>query len=69
VAAEIVSNHDVAGPDGGQQDLGDVSLDVLSVDPPVDHARSLDSVLAQCGKEGQRDAGGRDIGDRMYGTR
>src|SRR6185437_13206684 len=54
VAAEIVDNDDVAGPERGHQELLDISQEAFAVDRPVDHAGSIDAIMAQRGKEGQR---------------
>jgi hypothetical protein len=46
VTAEIVHNDDVAGSEGGYQQLLDIGEEALAVDRPVDDARRVDPVGA-----------------------
>lgn len=54
VAAEIVHHHDVAGPQGWDQELDYPCQEALGVDRPVEHARGHDAVTSQTRHEGQR---------------
>src|SRR5690606_71223 len=52
--AEIVENDDVAGREGGQQELLDPSGEALAVDGPVEDERRVDAVAAERGEQGER---------------
>ncbi len=54
VRAEIVRDHDVARPQGGDEDLVDVEPEGLAVDGPVEQPRRLDPIVPQGGQEGHR---------------
>ncbi len=54
VAAEIVHDHEVSGLERGGQGLLDIGAESLAVDRPVDHARRIDPVVAECSEEGER---------------
>jgi hypothetical protein len=54
VAAEIVHDDDVAGLQGGNEELLDIGEEASAVDRPVDHAGGIDAVVAQRGQEGHR---------------
>jgi len=52
VRAEIVHDHDVTLPQGGDQDLLDIELEGLAVDRPVDQPGRRDPIVAQSGEKG-----------------
>lgn len=53
VAAEVVEDNDVAGPEGGDQRLLDPGGEAVAVDRAVEQAGRVDAVAAQGRKEGQ----------------
>ena len=53
VAAEVVEDHEVTGPERRHQELFDPGLEGALVDRPVEHARRAQPVPAQVGQEGQ----------------
>jgi hypothetical protein len=53
VTAKIVHDDDVAGAERGQQHLLDPGGEACAVDGLVEHARSIDPVMAQRGEEGR----------------
>jgi hypothetical protein len=53
VAAEIVHDDDVAGLEGGDEDLFNIDPEPLAVDRAVDDPRRIDAIMAQCRQEGQ----------------
>lgn len=54
VATEVVHDNDVAGLQRGHEDLRHVGKKTLTVDRPVEHARSRDAVMAQTCEKRQR---------------
>jgi hypothetical protein len=52
VRAKIVHDHDVALPQGRNQNLLDVELEGLAIDRPIDEPGSSDAIVAQGGQEG-----------------
>jgi hypothetical protein len=54
VAAEIVDDDDVSGPEGRHEHLFHIGEEALAVDRPVDDARGIDPIVAQRRQEGQR---------------
>src|SRR6516162_6227802 len=70
VAAEVVHDDNVAGAEGGDQELFDVSAEAGAVDRPVDDAGGGDPVAAQCRQKGQcPPAAVRQLGDQTDATR
>ena len=53
VAAEIVHDHDVAGHQGGDENLRDINLETLAVDRAFEQPWGVDPVMAQCSQEGR----------------
>jgi len=53
VRAEVVEDHHVAGPEGRDQELLDVSPEALAVDWAVEQAGRFDPVVAERGEEGR----------------
>jgi hypothetical protein len=51
VTAEIIHDHDVAGPKRGDEDLFDIDLKGLAVDRTFQKPRRLDPVVAQRSQE------------------
>jgi hypothetical protein len=51
VAAEIVHDDDVAGLQGGDEDLLDIGSEALAVDRAIENPWSLDPVVAQGGQD------------------
>lgn len=54
MAAEIVHDDDIAGPEDGNQLLLDIGAKALAVDRPVEDARRCHAIVPQCTEEGQR---------------
>lgn len=54
MAAQIVHNNDVAGCQCWHQELLDIGIEACPVDRTIEHAGCIDTVMAQCGQEGQR---------------
>lgn len=54
VAAQVVHDDDVASRERRYEELLDISGEELAVDRSVDHARCVDPVATQGGKEGER---------------
>ena len=54
VAAEIVHDDDIAGFERGGEELFDIAQEAFAIDRPVEHARCIDAVVTQSGKEGHR---------------
>src|SRR3546814_13408694 len=54
VATEIVEDDDIAGLEGGEQELLDISLEFLAVDRTVEEAGRLDAVVAQSSQDAER---------------
>jgi hypothetical protein len=54
VAAKVVHDDDVAGREGGQQELLDIGREALAVDGAIEDERRVDPVAAQGGEEGER---------------
>ena len=52
VASQIVHNDDVAGRQGGDEELLDIGGEALAVDGAVDDAGGVDPVAPEGGKEG-----------------
>ena len=70
MAAEVVHDDDVAGAEGGDQELFDLSAEAGAVDRPVDNAGSGDPVAAQCRQKGQcPPAPVRQLGDQAGAAR
>ena len=70
VAAEIVHDDDVAGPERRDEHLLDIGEEALAVDRAVDDAGRVDAVAAQRGQEGQRaPAAVRHLGDQPLAAR
>ena len=53
LAAEVIHDDNVAGAEGGHQELFDVSTEAGAVDRPVDDAGGGDPVAAQSRQKGQ----------------
>jgi hypothetical protein len=69
VAAEIVNDDDVAGLERGDEELLDVGQEAFAVDWSIDDTRSIDTVPAQRGKEGQcSPAAMRNLGDQALAS-
>src|SRR5580765_4757697 len=70
VAAEIVDDDDIAGPQRRYQHLLDVNKEAVAVDRAVDDTGCVDAVGAQGGEEGQRaPAAMRGLGDQSPAAR
>ena len=54
VTAEVVHDDDIAGLERGGEELFDIALEAFAIDRSVEHARCIDAVMAQSGKEGHR---------------
>jgi hypothetical protein len=54
VTAEIVDDDNVAGLERWHHHLLDIGQEAFAIDRSVDHARSVDAIMAQRGKEGER---------------
>ena len=54
MTAEVVDDDDVAGLERGHQHLFDIGQEAFAVDRPIDHTGSVETVVAQRSKEGQR---------------
>ncbi len=52
VAAQVVHDDDVAGPQRRGEALLDVGAEDGCVDRPIDHERCCDGIATQCGDEG-----------------
>ena len=52
VAAEVVHDDNVVGPQFRDQNLLDIGAEARAIDRPVDHPRGDDAVVAQGGDEG-----------------
>jgi hypothetical protein len=46
--AEVVHDDDVAGLEGGDENLVDIEPEAFAVDRPVDEPWRVDAVMAQC---------------------
>ena len=70
MAAKVIHDDDVAGAEGGDQELFDVSAETGAVDRPVNDAGSGDPVTAQCRQKGQcPPAAVRQLGDQAGAAR
>ena len=70
VAAEIVHDDDVAGPQRGQQNLLDIGGEAFAVDRAFEQPGRGDPVVAQRGQEGHGPpAAVRDLGDQAAAAR
>lgn len=54
VTAEIVEDDNIAGLEGGDQELLDVGTELLAVDRAIEEAGRLDPIMPQGGQEGER---------------
>ena len=54
MTAEIVDDDNVAGLERWHHHLLDIGQEAFAIDRSVDHARSVDAVMARRDKEGQR---------------
>jgi len=54
MATQIVHDDDVAGRECRYEELLDIGSKAHAVDRTVQHARGIDPVVAECGKEGER---------------
>src|SRR5688500_7101398 len=54
VAAQIVPEDDIAGPEDRDEYLLDIGQEAAAVDRAIDYARRLDAVPAQSCQEGER---------------
>ena len=52
VTAEIVDDDDIAGLQGGDENLLDVSAEARAIDGAVEHPWGIDTIMAQGGQEG-----------------
>jgi hypothetical protein len=70
MAAEIVHDDDVAGPQRGKQDLLDVGGEAFAIDWALEQLGRGDPVVAQRGQEGHvLPAAVRDLGDQAAAAR
>ena len=53
MAAKVVHDDDVAGRQGWHEELLDPGRKALTIDRAVEDARRIDTVMAECGEEGQ----------------
>ena len=54
VAAQIVEDDDIAGLEGGEQELLDIGEELLTIYGAVEEAGRVDPVTAERGQEGER---------------
>ena len=54
VAAEVVQNDDITGPQGGDEHLLHIEAEALAIDRPVYQPGGVDTVMAQGREEGRR---------------
>jgi hypothetical protein len=52
VAAKVVHDDDVAGPETWEKDLLNIGLEQVAIDRTIEHARCGDSIAAQGSEEG-----------------
>lgn len=70
VAAEVVEDDDIAGPEGGSQELLHIGAEALAVDRSVEDAGRVDPIDPEGSEEGERaPAAMRRLADQAFAAR